>query len=80
MISRMDKIKVTEKGEILIVDDYGMNVMFDCSLEDMVGLDQDIMKTATYYVRKAEEEVTKKIPVVDRIQVLEDLYECEYNY
>ena len=63
-----------------MIDDYGMHVMFDCSLEDSVKLDQHLLMIATYYVRKTESNFdfsTNQFPFCDRIQVLEDLYDCE---
>jgi hypothetical protein len=53
----MDTIKVdTVTKEIFIVDDYGMNLMFDCSLDDMINLDKELLKISTFYVKKTEAE------------------------
>jgi hypothetical protein len=41
MFTRMDNFKVDEETEeIFVIDDFGMYVMFDCSLDDMVQLDR----------------------------------------
>jgi len=53
----MDTYKVdNETKEIFVVDDYGMNLMFDCSLDDMITLDKELLKISTYYVKKVEAE------------------------
>jgi hypothetical protein len=53
----MDTIKVdSEKKEIYVVDDYGMYLMFDCSLDDMISLDKELLKISTFYVKKNEAE------------------------
>jgi hypothetical protein len=57
LLTRMDTIKVdNETKEIFIVDDYGMNLMFDCSLDDMINLDKELLKISTFYVKKTEAE------------------------
>ncbi len=51
----MDTIKVdSATKEIFIVDDYGMNLMFDCSLDDLINLDKELLKISTFYVKKTE--------------------------
>ena len=84
LLTRMDTIKVdTEKKEIYVVDDYGMYLMFDCSLDDMNSLDKELLKISTYYVKKNEAEFdfrAHQFPMIDRFQVLEDLYDYEFQY
>ncbi len=84
LLTRMDTYKVdNETKEIFVVDDYGMNLMFDCSLDDMITLDKELLKISTYYVKKVEAEFdfrTQQFPLVDRFQVLEDLYDYEFEY
>jgi hypothetical protein len=84
LLTRMDTIKVdSEKKEIYVIDDYGMYLMFDCSLDDMVSLDKELLKISTFYVKKNEAEFdfqAHQFPMVDRFQVIEDLYEYEFQY
>lgn len=84
LLTRMDTYKVTEATkEILVVDDYGMHVMFDCSLTDMVALDEQLLKIGTFFIRKNEQKIDlqeKNFPLVDRFQLLQDLYACELEY
>lgn len=84
LLTRMDTYKVTESiKEILVIDDYGMHVMFDCSLADMVALDEQLLKIGTFFVRKNELELdlqSKNFPLVDRFQLIQDLYVCELEY
>ena len=52
----MDEIIVDEETrEILVKDDFGMHIMYDCALDDLSNLDEDLLKTGTYYVRKNED-------------------------
>jgi len=81
LLTRMDTFKVDQAtGEIFVIDDFGMHVMFDCSLEDMQTLDKHLLQIATYYVKKTEGHFdfgSYQYPFCDRLQVLEDLYDCE---
>ncbi len=71
LLTRMDTFKVnTETKEIFVIDDFGMHIMFDCSLDDMMNLDNQILKIATYFVRKTEADFdfnTLTFPFTDRI-------------
>lgn len=84
LLTRMDTYRVTEATrEILVVDDYGMHVMFDCSLADMVALDEQLLKVGTFFIRKNEQELDlrkTKFPLVDRFQLIQDLYEAELDF
>lgn len=80
----MDNYQVNEDTqEIFVIDDFGMNIMFDCSLDDMVSLDKELLKIGTFFVRKNESELdlsTHTYPLTDRFQLLEDLYDCEFSF
>lgn len=40
----MDNFRIDEAtNEIFVIDDFGMNVMFDCALDDMAHLDNSIL-------------------------------------
>jgi len=69
--------------EVLVADDYGMLVMYDASLDDMLALDEELLKIGTYYTRKCEDEFDFKaleFPFVDRFDVLKDLLESEFEF
>lgn len=58
LLTRMDQFKVDEETrEIFVIDDYGMNVMFDSSLDDMVSLDSQLLKIGTFFIRKNESDL-----------------------
>ena len=84
LLTRMDNFKLVEETkEIFVIDDYGMYVMFDCTLSDMMELDQELLKVGSYFVRKNDQDLdmrTHSFPLTDRFQLLEDLYECEFEY
>ena len=66
----MDTFNVNEETkEIFVIDDYGMHIMYDCTLEDMVNLDVEMLKIGTYFIRKNETSfdfTAFKFPIVDR--------------
>ncbi len=80
----MDNFKVDENTqEIFVIDDFGMYIIFDCALDDMINLDKEMLKIGTYFVKKNDTELDMKnysFPMTDRFQLLEDLYECEFQY
>lgn len=84
LLTRMDTFKVDQQTEeIFVIDDYGMHVMYDCSLEDMSQLDSELLKIASYYVKRTEGSFNFSAfsyPFCDRLQVLEDLYDCEQRF
>ena len=83
-LNRMDQFIVDEEAkEIYVQDDYGMYLMYDCSLEDMVQLDNELLKIGTYFVRKSESQFDfkdYKFPMVERFQLMEDLLIHEFEY
>lgn len=80
----MDNFVVKEESkEIFVIDDYGMYIMFDCALGDMASLDTELLKIATFYTRKNEGEFeikSQSFPLADRFQIMEDIYEGEFEY
>ncbi len=55
LLTRMDTFKIDEETkEIFVIDDFGMQVMFDCALDDIVNLDKELLKIGTFYIRKNE--------------------------
>jgi hypothetical protein len=52
----MDTVTIDEESEeIMVKDDYGMYIMYDGALDDMVNLDAEMLKIGTYFVKKNED-------------------------
>ena len=53
LLTRMDTYEVNEHTqEVFVVDDYGMHVLFDVSLEDMAHLDTELLRIGTFYLHQ----------------------------
>ncbi|CDW75700.1 UNKNOWN [Stylonychia lemnae] len=83
-LTRMDFFKVNEESkEIFVIDDYGMYILYDCSLDDMVQLDKEILKIGTYFIKKNESQFDfkqYKFPLVERFQLMEDIVVSEFEF
>lgn len=84
-MARVDHIEIEEaKQEVYVKDDFGIYVMYDCVLQDMKDLEEEILKIASYYIGKHEflinTETEKPYPVIDRLTLLEDLLGKELDF
>lgn len=43
-----------EKMEVYIKDDYGIYIMYDCVLQDMKCLEDELIKIASFFLHKSE--------------------------
>ena len=54
-MGRIDHIELNEqKQEVYIKDDFGVYIMYDCVMQDMKSMEQEILKITSYYVNRAE--------------------------
>lgn len=83
-LTRIDAYQINEETqELYVVDDFGMNVMYDCALDDLVNLDKELLKVGTYFIKKNENQFDFKqysFPLIDRFETLEDLLIQEFEY
>ena len=50
-MGRVDKIELNEElEEVYVRDDFGVYILYDCVLQDMKGMEEEIMKIASYYL------------------------------
>jgi hypothetical protein len=69
--------------EIDVVDDFGINVMYDASVMDMITFEQELVQIATHFIKKTELDFDFErfeFGLVDRVEVLYDLMEWEKEY
>lgn len=84
-MGRIDAVEIDEKTqEVFIKDDFGIYIMYECVLQDMKDLEEEMLKIGSYYISKHEfllnTENEKPYPVIDRLTMLEDLLTKELNF
>jgi len=85
-LNRIDTYVLDEENfEVTVIDDYGVRVMYDASLQDMVSFEDELLKIGTHFVKKNELDFSferYEYALVDRVEVLTDLlqYENEYQF
>ena len=84
-MGRIDHIEIDEKSkEVFVKDDFGIYIMYECVLQDMKDLEEELLKIGSFYISKHEflvnTEGEKPYPLVDRMTLLEDLLENEREF
>jgi len=52
-MGRIDHIEINEASEeVYVKDDFGIYVMYDCCLQDIKMLEDDLVKTGTYFISR----------------------------
>lgn len=55
LMGRIDKVELNEvKEEVYVKDDFGVYIIYDCVLQDMKGIEDELIKIASYYISKSE--------------------------
>ncbi|XP_065836956.1 uncharacterized protein [Oscarella lobularis] len=67
-------------GALSVKDSRGFSVMYDSALRDFRDLERELLLTASFYVRKAEQKADTSAAPVDRYGVLFDLWSEEALY
>lgn len=85
MMGRVDYIYLDEiTGHYMVKDDFGVHIMFDAAFLDMRNLEQEILKICSFYISKQEplldQDLRYIFPAVDRLEILDDIFECEMNF
>lgn len=84
-MGRIDTIEIDAKTkEVYIKDDFGVYIMYDCVLQDMKDLEEELLKVGSFFIGKHEAlvntEAEKPYPLIDRMSLIEDLLEYESSY
>lgn len=54
-MGRIEFVEINEKlGEVYIKDDFGIYIMYDCVLQDMKCLEEELCKIGSLYLHKSE--------------------------
>ena len=84
-MGRIDRIWHDEGNDLYIVtDDYGFNLMYDCTFMDMRAVEQEVIKIVSFYINRVEpmqdRDLRNVLPNVDRLAILKDVLEWEHKY
>ena len=85
LMGRIDKVELNEeKEEVYIKDDFGVYIMYDCVLQDMKGIEDELIKIASHYISKSEVlqdvHAEKPQPCKDRLELIDDLLMLESRF
>jgi hypothetical protein len=69
---------------LLVTDDFGVNIMYDATFNDMEALEEEILRTMSFYINKVEpmqdQDLRNVFPTVDRFTMIRQLLELEEQY
>ena len=55
MMGRVDHIEIDEElEEVYVRDDFGVYILYDCVLQDMKGVEEELIKICSYFINKSE--------------------------
>lgn len=55
LMGRVDHIELNEKlEEVYVKDDFGVYIMYDAVLQDMQGMEEELVKICSFYINKME--------------------------
>lgn len=82
LMGRIDKIELDETlQEVYVKDDFGIYVLYDCCLQDMRVLEDNLCRIASYYLMNSEvlqdPHDDKPMPSKDRMEILDDILRNE---
>lgn len=74
----MDKREFNEDfTDVEIVDDIGITIMYDVVLNDIIDMEDELIKVGTFYIKKQEfvmdSELKEPEPSIDRSEVCMNL-------
>ena len=85
LMGRVDHFEIDETmEEVYVKDDFGIYILYDCVLQDMKGVEDELVKICSYYINRAEVlqdvHTEKPAPAKDRLECLSDLLEYEASF
>jgi hypothetical protein len=68
----------------LVIDDFGINLMYDCAFSDMRCTEIELVKMMSFYINKVEPiqdtDLRNVFPAVDRLGLATEALICEEEY
>jgi hypothetical protein len=69
-MNRIDFIEINEElEEVYVRDDFGIYIIYDCVLQDMKCLEDELCKVGSYFLHKSEvlfDQSSSPVPSRDR--------------
>jgi hypothetical protein len=54
-LNRVDFVELNEKlQEVYVKDDFGVYILYDCVLQDMHSIEEELCKLGSYFINKSE--------------------------
>ena len=89
LMGRIDFIEINEAlKEVYVKDDFGIYIIYDCVLQDMKFIENELAKVGSYYLHKSEalvdpekqEQGVRAYPFKDRLELLDDILKKESDF
>ena len=86
LLGRVETITFNTKHDIYLVkDDFGVNLMFDASLLDIIAVEQELIRICSFYINKQEningigpeQDLKNLYPTIDRFELLDEITDME---
>lgn len=83
-LNRIDTYQINDEArEINVIDDFGVSIVYDATIQDMVLHEQYLLQVGTYFIKKTEHDFDfhkYEFSLVDRMETLDDLLEEDLSY
>ena len=84
-LGSQDKIVIDEKKkEVLVQDEYGISILYEATLHDMLALEEELIKIGTFYLNEHEfindSAQIEPLSAIDRGEMTHDLLSLESSY
>ena len=89
LMGRIDFVEINEAlKEVYVKDDFGIYIIYDCVLQDMKFIENELAKVGSYYLHKSEalvdpekqEQGVRAYPFKDRLELLDDILKKESDF
>lgn len=88
-MGRIDFFEVNEQlKEVYVKDDFGIYIIYDCVLQDMKFIEQELVKVGSYYLHRSEAlldperqiQGNRSYPFKDRLELIDDILKKESDF
>ena len=89
LMGRIDFFEVNEAlKEVYVKDDFGIYIIYDCVLQDMKFIEQELIKVGSYFLHKSEAlldpeqqvQGNRSYPFKDRLELIDDILKKESEF
>lgn len=89
LMGRIDFFEVNERlKEVYVKDDFGIYIIYDCVLQDMKFIEQELLKVGSYFLHRSEalldpekqQQGNRAYPYKDRLELIDDILKKESEF